>query len=342
MQKEIRLGLIARCDDGGLGSLSQDFYKYLNPTKVLIIYGGYENHPERFPNGIICNAGMPNLEQIDEFLKDIDIFITFETPYNWSLISEAKKRGIKSIIIPNYEWTTNDPPVEPDLWLCPSLLDYDIFKAEGRNAEYLPIPIDRTRIPFRLRTKAETFVFNNGHGGSIGRNSAREMIEAIARIKSDVKFIVRSQVPLDNMLNDGKTKFVLGNAKKEDLFEEGDVMVFPHKFDGLSLPMQEAMAAGMPIIATDFYPHNEYLPKELLFPPDDIGKAKLCEDCREIDLHFVYPKLIAQKIDELAGKDITEISLQMNRQAEKWSWDNQKGNYINLINKLCNPYEYEQ
>lgn len=333
--QEIKLGLVCRADNSGLGSLSQDFYKHLNPAKVLIIYGGYENHPERFSNGIICNSGMPTLDQIDEFLKDVDVILTFETPYNWTLISEAKKRNIKTIIIPNYEWTNNNPPVEPDLWLCPSKLDYQIFKDEGRKVEYLPIPIDRTKIPFRLRTKAETFVFNNGHGGSIGRNSAREMIEAISRVKSDVKFIVRSQVPIDNMLNDGKTSFRFGEVKKEDLFNEGDVMVFPHKFDGLSLPIQEAMAAGMPIITTDFFPHNEYLPKDLLFPPDDIGKAKLCEECREIDLHFIYPKLLANKIEEFAGKNITELSLQMNRLAEELSWDKQKDNYLNLIKKLC-------
>jgi glycosyltransferase involved in cell wall biosynthesis len=335
MQKEIRFGLVGKVDNSGLGTLAQDFYKHLKPQKTLVIYGGYENHPERFPEGIICEMGMPTLEQIDTFLKDLDVIICFETPYNWTLISEAKKRGIKSVIIPNYEWTTNNPPVEPDLWLCPSKLDYNILKAEGRNCEYLPIPIDRTKIPFRLRTKAQTFVFNNGHGGSIGRNSAREMIEAISRVKSDVKFIVRSQVPIDNMLQDGKTRFIFGEVKKDDLFNDGDVMIFPHKFDGLSLPIQEALAAGMPVITTNFFPHNDYLPKELLFEPDDIGKAKLCEDCREIDLHFIYPKLIAQKIDEIANTDITKYSMEANKIAEEMSWDKLLIKYQELLEKIC-------
>jgi glycosyltransferase involved in cell wall biosynthesis len=335
MPQEIRIGMLLKSDDSGLGSLSQDFYKFLKPTKVLTIMGGYDNHPERFPNGVICEMGVPTLEQIEEFLKDIDVVLTFETPYNWTLISEAKKRGIKTIIIPNYEWSVANPPVEPDLWLCPSKLDYNIFKEEGRKVEYLPIPIDRTKIQFKLRTKAHTFVFNNGHGGSIGRNSAREMIEAIARTKSDVKFIVRSQVMVDNTVDDMKTKFLLGEGNKSTLFEEGDVFVFPHKFDGLSLPIQEAMAAGMPIITTDFFPFNEMLPKELLFAPDDVGKAKLCEDCRNIDLHFIYPKLLAQKIDEWANKDITKYSLEMNRMAESISWDIMLPKYKEIIKKVC-------
>lgn len=334
-EKKIRLGLVVRADSGGLGSLSQDFYKYLEPDKTLIIYGANNNQPGLFGNGIVCEAGMPTLDQIQEFLKDLDVFITFETCYNWNLLSEAKKLGVKSIIIPNFEWTTNNPPLEPDLWLCPSLLDYNIFKDEGRNAKYLPIPIDRTKINFKLRTKARTFVFNNGHGGSIGRNSAREMIEAISRVKKDVKFIVRSQVPIDNMINDGKTQFVSGEVRREDLFNEGDVFVFPHKFDGLSLPIQEAMAAGMPIITTDFYPHNEYLPKELLFKDDGFGKAKLCEDCREIDMHYIYPRTLAEKIEEVAEMDLTPFSLLANKKAEEWSWNKMLPKYKEVIEELC-------
>ena len=336
MQKKFRLGLVARCDDSGLGSLSQDFFKWLEPEKVLTVYGRYNNHPERFPNAIICNQGMPNLKQIKDFLKDIDILLTFETPYNWNLISEAKKKGIKTVIIPNYEWTTANPSVEPDLWLCPSKLDYKIYSEEGKNAIYLPIPIDRTRIPFKLRKVAKTFIFNNGHGGSIGRNSAREMVEALARIPegTGAKFIVRSQVQLDAMLTMPHTTFKFGEAKKEELFDEGDIFVFPHKFDGLSLPIQEAIAAGMPVITTDFFPFNEMLPKELLFPFDDKARAKLDEDTRTIDIHLIYPRDLADKISEFVGKDITALSMKMNELAESYSWFTLKDKYLETLNNL--------
>jgi glycosyltransferase involved in cell wall biosynthesis len=141
---------------------------------------------------------------------------------------------------------------------------------------------------------------------------------------------------IDNTVDDMKTKFLLGEGNRTTLFEEGDVFVFPHKFDGLSLPIQEAMAAGMPIITTDFFPFNEMLPKELLFAPDDVGKAKLCEDCRNIDLHFIYPKLLAQKIDEWANKDITQYSLQANRMVEELDWGKMLPKYKSLIEKVCN------
>lgn len=342
MEKKFRLGLVTRCDDSGLGSLSQDFYKYLEPEKVMTVYGKYNNHPERFPGAVICNQGIPSLQNIEDFLKDIDVMLTFETPYNWNLISKAKEKGIKTVIIPNYEWTTAHPPVEPDLWLCPSRLDYKIFQEEGRVSEYLPIPIDRTKIPFKLRTKALTFVFNNGHGGSIGRNSAKEVLEAMWRIaphnvtgEGDPKFIFRSQVQLDTMLKMEHISFQFGDFPKEKLFEDGDMLIFPHKFDGLSLPIQEAIAAGMPVLTTDYFPFNEMLPKELMIPYDDIAKARLDEDTREINIHLLYSRDIAKKIEEFIGKDITELSKKMNEIAESFSWFTLKDKYIELLNNVC-------
>lgn len=326
-----RLGLIVRCDDGGLGSLSQDFYKFLEPSKTLVIWGQYQNHPERFPGGIQCQNGIPTLAQIDEFLKDIDAVLTFETAYNWNIFKEAKKRGIKTILMPMFEWTPDPLPIQPDLLICPSKLEYDLY--EG-NKVYLPVPVDREKHPFKLRTTAETFVFNNGHGGTLNRNSAREVIEAISRTVLDVKFIVRSQVQLPDVIKDPRITYVLGDQPKESLFSEGDVLIFPHKFDGLSLPIQEAMSSGMALITTDIYPHNQYVPQECLFEADGFGKARMGERYREFRRAFISTKTLAQKIDQMANQDITELSQRMNEIAEEWSWNNLGEKYLEVINNI--------
>jgi glycosyltransferase involved in cell wall biosynthesis len=71
----------------------------------------------------------------------------------------------------------------------------------------------------------------------------------------------------------------------ENLWKEGDIYLHLHRWDGLSLPINEAMAAGMPIIAPNFYPHNEFLPKRLLFPIEATVRECLLEGLREIDVH---------------------------------------------------------
>ena len=332
----MRIAGIFRCDNSGLGILSEAFYKHLPIAKVMIVSNNvYEIHPERFPGAIICKIGTPDLEEIDEFLKDVDLVLTFETPYNWNLFSEAKKRGIKTVLIPNYEWLPPTIPVVPDLFICPSKLDYDEVVNNSSfgnkdNAVYLPIPIDRERTPFKLRKKAETFLFNNGHGGYMDRNSSKELFEAISLIKKDIKFKIHSQVYFPDVINDSRVEVVYGDVPYEELYSEGDVFLFPHKFDGLSLPIQEALSAGLPIISTDIYPHNTYLPKEWLFKPEIMTKIFIK---REMDMAIINPVMLAQKIEEWAGKDIEKESRIANELAEKWSWKNLKPKYLEVFKK---------
>lgn len=333
----MKIGLVARADNSGLGILSEAFYKHLPIAKVMVVANNvYEIHPERFPGALICKIGTPDLEEIGEFLKDIDLVLTFETPYNWNLFSEARKRGIKTILIPNYEWLPPTIPVVPDLFICPSKLDYDEIvnnSAFGNkdNAIYLPIPIDRERTPFKLRKKAETFLFNNGHGGYMDRNSSKELFEAISLIKKDIKFKIHSQVYFSDVINDSRVEVIYGDIPYEELYSEGDIFLFPHKFDGLSLPIQEALSAGLPIISTDIYPHNAYLPKEWLFKPEIMTKIFIK---REMDMAIINPVKLAKKIEEWAGKDIEEESKKADRLAEKWSWKNLKDKYLEAFKNV--------
>jgi len=327
--KDLKIGLVARCDNSGLGTLSQDFYKHLPISKTLVVQTNYENYPERFKGGIVCERGIPSLEEIEEFLEGLNLVLTFETPYNYNLLTKAKEKGVKTIIIPNYEWAEPEDKMiaKPDLFLCPSKLDYDEMPEPKK---YLPIPIDREKFPFKLRTKAETFVFNNGHGGFGGRNSLAEFLQAIPLIKSDVKFIIRSQVFFQSV-NDTRVKIEMGEIEHKKLWEEGDVFVFPHKFDGLSLPIQEALSAGYPIISTNIYPHNTYLPKELLFEPETMAEIKVY---RKIEAAIISPVKLANKIEEWANKNITEFSKKSNELAEKWSWKNLLPEYLKVFKEL--------
>jgi glycosyltransferase involved in cell wall biosynthesis len=43
------------------------------------------------------------------------------------------------------------------------------------------------------------------------------------------------------------------------LYHMGKVLLFPTKLEGLGLPLFEALASGMPVIATDAPPMNEYI-----------------------------------------------------------------------------------
>jgi len=337
MKNQIKIGLVARADNSGLGTLSRSFYKNLLIDKVLVVYNNaYPFEPEIYQNPIVCQHGMaPSLEEIKEFLKDLDLVITFETPYNWNLFSEARKRGVKTVLIPNYEWLPQTLPVVPDLFLCPSKLDYEEVKnntATVSEVKYLPMPIDDELIPYKVREKAEVFLFNNGHGGHMGRNSARELFEAISLVKEDVKFKIHSQVYFDSVINDSRVEIIYGEIPYGELFQEGDVFLYPHKFDGLSLPIQEVLLAGMPVISTDIYPHNEYLPKDWLFKPEAMTKIYVK---RQIDMAIINPVKLAEKITEWCHRDIKKESEKARKIGEQFLWKKLKPKYLQVFQSLC-------
>jgi glycosyltransferase involved in cell wall biosynthesis len=329
----MKIGIVARVDASGLARMTYGFWKNIHEiTKELVVLiSDRDNDLYRYPKATICNV-LPTIEAIDIFLKDLDLVLIFETPYNWNIIKMAKDRGIKTVMIPMYEWTNPKPPIHPDMYLCPSLLDYDSYKDSPAEIKYIQTPVDRKQFKFKLREKANTFVFNNGGGGSGGRNGLSALIEAIPLVKSDVKFIIRSLRPIPK-IEDKRVDVRIGDF--DNLFDEGDVFLFPHMFNGLSLPIQEALSSGMPVLSTNIYPHNTYLPKRWLFEPDGFKKGRVNENAREIDTAILDPQKIADKIDEYAGKDITEDSRSADAIAETISWDNLKENYIKTFTELC-------
>jgi glycosyltransferase involved in cell wall biosynthesis len=331
---KLRIGIVARVDNGGLGSMTYDFWKNIPEiTKELVVAVGKKDEDfKRYPKAIVTWG--PKLEAIDEFLKDIDMALIFETPYNWNVIKMARDRGIKTVLIPMYEWTNPEPPIHPDMYLCPSLLDFKVYKDYPTQVEYLQAPVDRKKFPFKLRKKAKMFVFNNGNGGSFQRNGYDIIEKAIPLVKSDVKFIVRSQVSIYDIPDD-RIKIGLGNFSREELYGEGDVLLAPHKFNGLSLPIQEALSSGMPVLGTNMYPYNTFLPKEWMFEADRFLEMQVRHDKRKILMANIEPEALAKKIDEYANKDIEADSKKADEIAQKISWEEMYPKYIKLFKEIC-------
>jgi len=280
---------------------------------------------------LVAEHGIPSLKEIDWLLDDIDVVLTIETPYNWSLITKAKEKGVKSVIAPNYEWIPKIIPANPDLWLCYNLLCYD-YAPEPK--VYVPQPIDTEQFKFKKRKKAKVFLFNNGNGGVHGRNCADEFIQAIPFIKSDIKIIINSQVPL-RPINDNRVQVNIGTQKLEDIWKEGDVFVHIRKFGANSLPINEAIAQGMPIIGVDRKPENLMIPKRFLIEPEGVYSFECREDVRPVEACVVNPIKIAEKIDEIANTDISKESELMRDLAEKLSWKNQLDNWLKVLRDLC-------
>lgn len=306
--KNMTIGLIARADNSGLGTLSWEFAKHINFDEIKLVSNGrYKMYPERFYN------------VVDDL--NTDIVLTFETTYDF-----VKKKHQKLVLVPMYECTHPAIARKADKIISPSLLDKQYYP----DSTFLPIPVNRELLPFKLRTKAKIFIHNAGHGGLGGRNGTKELIKAMEYVKSDIQLIINSQIPIQT--NNDKIKVIVKDYEgyQEIWKNEGDIFIFPEKFNGLSLPIQEAISVGMPVMCGDRYPFNAYLPKELLIPVEKYQGERIAV---EFDLAVINPKDIAKKIDEWANKDIAKISQEMNDLAEMLSWTNLKDKWKSEIQK---------
>jgi len=334
-KKSPKIGLIARSDNSGLGVFTQEFYKNLPIEKVLVVlHGEYQNYPEKFDENkrIVCQRGTPGLEEIEEFLDGIDVVLTFETPYNWNIFTRAREKGVKTALFVDYEWLSETLPANPDLYLCGSEVNYyGIPEIPEEKKALIPCPINDS-FQFQKRKKAETFVFNNGHGGFRDRNSWKELFEAISLVKEPVNFLIRSQKYFPYIPNDSRIEIQYGDIPHDDLYKEGDVLIHPHKFGALSMPVQEGIASGMPVITTDLPPYHKLVPESWLIKPEARTQIFIR---RQIEAVIHSPTNIAKKISEFANKDISQDSEKTKEIAQRWRWKNVRGEYLKALTDLC-------
>lgn len=329
----MNIGFIARADNSGLGTLSWEFANHLKPHKALIVNNGvYQMFPERYA-GIPSRVTKRNFSKADiEWLLDgTDILFIPETPYDPQLYVRTRQAHVKTVLMPMYE-SFKPEWDRPDFFMCPSLLD---LQEIPEPKQFLPFPVNRKRLPFTQRKTAEVFLHNAGHGGMVGRNGTQVFIDAIPMVKADVKFIINCQMGMKLPYEDSRVTLKVGNYQNYwDVWNEGDVFVFPERFNGLSLPINEALSKGMVVMSTDRFPFNKWLPTEPLIPAHEIVRSAV--SATMLDYAIVKPEAIAKKIDEFAHADISKLSEQSNTIAQSISWEVLLPEYIKTFKKLLN------
>jgi glycosyltransferase involved in cell wall biosynthesis len=327
----MNVGTIGYATDQGLGILIKSFHDAGVVNSVFLVrHSRRHNHDEWYPKAPWSRCSPFNTELAKDFCRAQDLMLFFETPFDWNLIAYCKQHGVKTALMPMYECMPKDIPCLPDKIICPSALDLDYFpNTKEIPSKFIPVPVQG--IPWRQRKHARIFIHNAGNGGLKGRNGTQELLKAIPLVRSPAKFIIRSQVPIEPLVDDSRIEYEIGTMPQEELYARGDVFVFPEKFNGLSLPLQEAWAAGMLVMATDRYPMNDWLPNEPLITAADYKISSISGRCVEFREAIIDPKDIAITIDEFFNTDISEYSLTGKYWAEEMSWNALKPRYMEFL-----------
>ena len=345
----MRLGIIARSDNTGLGNQTRELVKMLNPDKILLInsqfFNNNQQHPEWYKDYSVIETrkGMPRTNEVLAFLENIDVVISCETFYHLELVDLAKQKGIKTILQYNYELfghLTHPDWTLPDVLLAPSIWNLDLIVQQFGNKTqvmHLPPPTDHTLFnqakEVNLSKDHKRILHIAGKKAAKDRNGTESILKMIKHSKEDYELVIKSQTPLNLICNDSRIKIEIGNPDNmQDMYSGFDAMVLPRRYAGLCLPMNEALMSALPVFMTDISPNNAILPDEWLAKSIkiDVFRTKSM-----VDVYDVKPERLANIIDEYIGNhskhEIKETAVKIG--LNNFSVDSLKEKYINIINE---------
>lgn len=345
----MRLGIIARSDNTGLGNQTRELVKMLNPDKILLIDSSFFNsnkqHPEWYDGYNVTKTlkGMPRTKEIEWFLTNIDIVLSCETFYEQNFIKMAKKKNVKTILQYNYELFGNlsNPDWDlPDILISPSIWNMDIVdKKFGSKTKliHLPPPTDTSLFnkarQNNLSKTNKRILHVGGKKASKDRNGTDSIIEMLKYSKAEYELVITSQSPLDLNSKDNRLTLSKSNLdNREDLYDGFDAMVLPRRYAGLCLPMNEALISGLPVFMTKISPNNYILPENWLVESSVIGNFRTKS---MVNVYDANPQKLAELVDNYINSNIIYESKQqaIDIGFNNFSVETLKDKWINIINE---------
>lgn len=324
----MKVGIVGYLANTGIGSLVEDYKKHLPIDSHYVI-----SHPvigvreEKLDEKCVDSRKV----NVNDWLRTVDVVITIECPFIdnlFQLCHNLKKRVICAVDV---DWF--NPQLEQwkyvDTFICPNLYTKKQLVSYGfSNVVYIPCSIDTDYFTFKQRTAVNTYLFNNGWGGVDNRKGINEII-AVFMSHPEYPIRINSQRIIDINLPKNFTIVNQNFPERKSLYEHGDVYVAPSKWEGHGIHILEAMACGLPVIATDYPPMNEYVKKNLIKVSEvyHIVTGRLCTVKCRIDIGS-----LESLVKDMFRKDISQESEQVRKIVEnEYSWKVNRNKFIDVI-----------
>ncbi len=268
----MRASLIGWAAPTGLGSLNRDIanqewvVRWLAPSHPRL---GWEVPPTPPRRAEVSRGTWPIKDrQLGWLVNEVDALVFAEIPFmHPRMLTQVKRKGVKIVCIPMTDQLRWDAEwIElVDLFYCPTKFALEALekvrtrrREAGKGASYRVAGgwwgVDLERFKFRPRAKAERFLFVNGWGGVANRKGIECVISAAANLPPK-SVTIASQRRIGAMSE--AFQRIGGVTDNASLYDHGDVLLSPSRFEGLGLQYYEAMACGMPVVVTDAAPMNE-------------------------------------------------------------------------------------
>jgi glycosyltransferase involved in cell wall biosynthesis len=341
----VKVGMVCFAENTGLGNMSHQFYKYLKPTKTMLLdrSGSRENdfYPERYGSEVMVIQSLPDMGEVNQFITGLDVVLMFEVPPTNYLIYACRQAGVKTVIMPNFEYYPyfiEKNLLHPDALIAPSPWRMDEYLDP---VAYVPVPIEP-----ELTDKPElatNFLHIAGRPIFPDRNGTEVFLNALKHVTANITATVTCQVP--EYINGLTRALTLPDNVRLDVrtnspsdwklnYAAQDVLVMPRRFGGLCMPVNEALGFGMPVIMPAIEPNNAWLPKDWLVPAEKTGERKLNA---MIDVFTADEQELAKQIDLWATDKAAYADAVAKAKilAQNYSWEALIPKYMQIFEQVC-------
>jgi glycosyltransferase involved in cell wall biosynthesis len=260
----VKVGLIARGEDRGLGNLTWEFARHVKPERVLLVHmgelaRGFEMHASRYESPTVVSFDGVSLPEatVREWLDGLDVVYSAETFYDHRLPDWCRDAGVRSILHVMPEFYREHVPQPDEIWL-PTIWRADLVP--NRRHEIVPVPVALDRWPVRQNEIGGTMrvLHVAGRRAANDRNGTNLVLAAANRLIGDVEVVVTCQDPMRQPSRRGLVVRAQNEPDYWKLYRDFDVLLMPRRFGGLCLPAQEAAAAGLALVMTDCTPNSSW------------------------------------------------------------------------------------
>lgn len=345
---DLRVGLVARADDRGLGHMTWEFARAIRPERTLVVDLGrashFANRLDRYERPLVARWDADSRlfadpEAVAKWVDGLDIIYSAETFYDWRLVGWARDRGVATVLHAMPELLPAVLPMTPtQVWTPTS------WRLQDLPAETLvvPVPVATDRFgDFRSSCEPDPrdrlrVLHVAGRRAAADRNGTLSLYQAMRQITADVEITITTQDarlphPTGRPRNVQLSAVAGNDAPREywRLYDGHDVLVMPRKYGGLCLPVQEAAAAGLAIVMTNAAPNDEY-PATLV---DVRAGGTIDTPAGHVPMFDVDVRALASTIDLMATDPsvLADARSDALRWATRRSWDVLAPTYRDLM-----------